>query len=262
MLQLAQVTFRGFIRDRVFRGITVSAALFLLIPAVSTLSMRQVSELATTLSLSLSSFMLLLISILLGGTALWKDIERKYIYSTLGLPFSRSAYIMGKFVGVAVCIVVTSLFLAACSSVAVYLASVNYPPDRAVSWSAIGIAIVFAGLRSIMLVACTFLLSTVSTSFFLPLFGSISLYLVGSVSQQVYDYSNSPAAAGMSQQLKMLVTALYYLLPNFGSLDLAVYAVYRMPLPWHGIGMSIVYVGIYSTILLSLTCILFRRREL
>lgn len=259
---VAKITFKGFIRDRVFRGIATTAILFFIIPTVATLSMRQVSELSTTLSLSLSSFILLLISILLGGTSLWKDIERRYIYSTLGLPFSRSSYIMGKFSGVIACLIVTTLFLAICSTVAVYLATLTYPPDRPVSWPAFGVAIMFAGLRSILLVACTFLLSTVSTSFFLPLFGSISLYLVGSVSQQVYDYIHSPIAENMSQQLKLLVTFLYYLLPNFGSLDYNVYAVYRMPLPWSGVVMGFLYVTLYSTIVLALTCIMFERREL
>lgn len=262
MIHLAKATFHGFIRDRVFRGIGVTAVLFLIIPAVSTLSMRQVSELSTTLSLSLSSFILLLISILLGGTSLWKDIERRYVYSVLGLPLSRSAYILGKFAGVAGCIVTTSCFLALCSVISVYLASASYPPDRPVSWIALVISILFAGIRSIMLVGCTFLLSTVSTSFFLPLFGSISLYLVGSVSQQVYDYIHSQAAADISPLIKSLVTALYYILPNFGSLDLSVYATYRMALPWNGIVMSLGYTTLYSTILLTLTCILFRRREL
>jgi ABC-type transport system involved in multi-copper enzyme maturation permease subunit len=262
MLNLVRVTFKGFIRDSVFRGIGVSAFLFLVIPSVSTLSMRQVSELSTTLSLSLSSFILLLIALLLGGTSIWKDIERRYVFSMLSLPLSRSRFIMGKFAAVSCCITVTSLFLTACSIASVVIASTTYPPDRAVSWSAVAIAILFAGIRSIMLVACCFLLSTVSTSFFLPLFGSISLYLVGSVSQQVYDYIHTQASADMSPLIKSLVTALYYILPNFGSLDYSLYAIYRMPLPWNGIAMSFCYAIIYSAIILSCTCILFRNREL
>ena len=262
MLQIALATFNGFLRDRVFRGIALAAVLFLLIPAVSTLSMRQVSELTTTVSLSLSSFILLLISILLGGTTLWKDIERRYIYSALGLPVSRAGYLLGKFLGVAGCIFATTFFLALCAACAIFLTSQQYQPDRPISWYAVGLAVLFAGLRSVMLVACSFLLSTVSTSFFLPLFGSISLYLVGSVSQQVYDYIHSPLAADMSKLLKQLVVALYYLLPNFGSLDFTVYAVYTLPLPWHGVWLGLLYVALYSTILLALACMVFKRREL
>src|SRR5512147_2633812 len=100
MWQIFNITFKGIFRDRIFKGIAICSFFFLLIPSVTSLSMRQVTELSINLSLSLISFMLLLLSVFLGGTSLWKDMERRYSYSVLGLPVSRTSYLLGKFFGI------------------------------------------------------------------------------------------------------------------------------------------------------------------
>lgn len=101
MYPVLSVTIRGIFRDRVFHGILLTSVIFLFIPSISTLSMRQVTELSATLSLSLISFILLLLSVFLGGTSLWRDMERRYSFSVLGLPITRSGYLFGRFAGVA-----------------------------------------------------------------------------------------------------------------------------------------------------------------
>jgi ABC-type transport system involved in multi-copper enzyme maturation permease subunit len=109
MLQLLSITVKGIFRDRVFQGIMMSALFFLLIPSISSLSMRQVVELSITLSLSLISVIMLLLSIFLGGSSLWKDMERRYTFSVLGLPITRTSYLLGKFFGIAVYLLLTSV---------------------------------------------------------------------------------------------------------------------------------------------------------
>lgn len=67
MTNIVKITLKGIFRDRVFQGIMVTACAFLLIPGIASLSMRQVTELSLTLSLSLISFIMLLLSVFLGG---------------------------------------------------------------------------------------------------------------------------------------------------------------------------------------------------
>jgi len=73
----------------------------LFIPSIAELSMRQSTELAITLSLSLISLIQLLLAIFLGATSIWKDIERRYTFSVLSLPISRSAFLAGRFFAIA-----------------------------------------------------------------------------------------------------------------------------------------------------------------
>jgi len=192
MLNIMQITLKGIFRDRVFQGIMALGVLFLFIPSAASLSMRQVTELSITLSLSLISFILLLLAVFLGATSIWKDMERRYTFSVLSLPLSRSSYLLGRFCGLALFLILTSTVLGAVAGMVIKVVSVNYPPDRPIVWSWLALAVLFATLKYILLVGVAILLSTVSTSFFLPIFGTICAFLASGITQQVYEFVNSP----------------------------------------------------------------------
>jgi len=106
-------------------------------------------------------------------------------------------------------------------------------------------------------------LATVSTSFFLPIFGSISMFMAGTVTQQVYDYLHTASAqANVSAVVRKSALVLYYLLPNLGGFDLKVQAIYGIPLNIHGLLLTGVYFLVYTGIVLSIGALLFARREM
>jgi len=262
MISIMSVTLKGIFRDRVFQGIMVAACAFILIPIIASLSMRQVTELSLTLSLSLISFILLLLAVFLGGTTLWKDMERRYTISILGLPVSRHIYILGRFAGMAVFILLTACILGVVAFAVVVHSSTIYPSDRPIAWDTMALCIFFEALKYIMLVAIAFLFSTVSTSFFLPVFGTIATFLTGGVTQQVYEYINSPASKTLSSFLRLTARGLYYILPNFSAFDLKVNAIYGLPVSVSGLILILAYFIVYSGIVLSLATIIFLRREM
>ena len=262
MTTIMRITLKGIFRDRVFQGIMVTACAFLLIPVLASLSMRQVTELSLTLSLSLISFILLLLAVFLGGTSLWKDIERRYTFSVLGLPLSRQSYMIGRFGGTALFVLLASAVLGAAAFAVVSYSSAIYPSDRPIVWSTMAVCILFDALKYILLIAVAFLFSTVSTSFFLPVFGTIATFLAGGVTQQAYEFINSPASKSLSPIVKKLATILYYILPNFGAFDLKVNAVYGLPLPAKGLYLTAAYFVVYVGLILSAAATIFSRREM
>jgi len=262
MTSIILITLKGIFRDRVFQGIMVTACAFLLIPVIASLSMRQVTELSLTLSLSLISFILLLLSVFLGGTSLWKDIERRYSLSVLGLPISRQSYIIGRFGGVAIFVILAAAVLGVAAFAVVLYSSSIYPADRPIIWSTMAICIFFDGLKYILLIAVAFLFSTISTSFFLPVFGTIATFLAGGITQQVYEFVNSPASKTLSPFIKQLATTLYYIIPNFGAFDLKVNAIYGLALPLNGLFLTAAYFVVYVGLLLSAAAAIFARREM
>lgn len=262
MLTIMSITLKGIFRDRVFHGILMVAFILPLVPAISQLSMRQVTELSITLSLSLISFIMLLLAVFLGGTALWKDIERRYTYSVLSLPVTRSAYLLGRFLGNAVFLLITAIVLGCVAVAVVWLVAGASPPDRPVVWINFVMAVFFDALKYILLVAIAVLFSTVSSSFFLPIFGAISIFLVGSSAQQVYDYVNSPQAKDLSLLVRKSASMLYYVLPNFSAFNLKVNAIYGLPLSAGGVVLSIIYASVYGGIVLALAAMIFVRREM
>jgi len=130
MLNIISITLKGIFRDRIFQGIMALAVLFLFVPSAASLSMRQVTELSITLSLSLISFIMLLLAVFLGATSIWKDIERRYTYSVLSLPLSRTTYLVGRFFGIALFLLLTAVFLGAVSMLVIKVSSTIYPPSR------------------------------------------------------------------------------------------------------------------------------------
>lgn len=263
MIAIIQITLKGIFRDRIFQGIMVLAGLFLFIPSAASLSMRQMTELTTTLSLSLISFIMLLLAVFLGATSIWKDIERRYTLSVLSLPLSRSSYLLGRFMGIALFMLLTAVFLGTMALIAIKVASFGYPPSRPIVWSTIIVTILFDALKYILVVAIAMLLSTVSTSFFLPVFGSICAFLAGTASQPAYDYLQTASAqATVSVFVRKAAVVLYYVIPNLSGFDLKVHAIYSIPINNQGLMLTAVYFVVYTFILLSIGSLLFVRREM
>jgi ABC-type transport system involved in multi-copper enzyme maturation permease subunit len=262
MPTIIAITLKGIFRDRVFQGIVIVALLLPLVPAISQLSMRQVTELSITLSLSLISFIMLLLAVFLGSILLWKDIERRYTYSVLSLPISRTRYLLGKFFGSALFLIIAATVLGSVATIVVWVVASGNPPDRPVVWSNFIIAVFFDAIKYILLLAVAALFTTVSTSFFLPVFGTISTFFLGCSSQQVYDYVNSPQAKDISLIGRKAVNFLYYILPNFSAFDLKVNAIYALPLSMSVLSVSFMYALIYGGIVLSLAAIIFSKREM
>lgn len=261
-MTLVAVTLKGILRDRVFQGILTAGLTFLAIPTISTLSMRQVTEMALTLSLSLVSFILLLLAVFLGGVSLWRDVERRYTHSVLTLPRGRGRYLLERFAGIGLFLFVTAALLGLLTVAAVSVVSANYPPDRPVSWPAVIAALGFDTFRCLLLVAFAVLFSSVSTSFFLPVFGTIAVYLVGGASQQAYDYVLSPAGQSLSPVVRHLAALLYYVVPNFSAFDLKANAIYSLPLDPRTLALTAGYGILYTTFVLIAAAAIYARREL
>lgn len=259
---MINVTLKGIFRDRVFQGIFTTAILFLFIPSISSLSMRQVTELSITLSLSLISFILLLLAVFLGSASLWRDQEKRYAYGVLGLPISRSSYVLGKFVGASLFLILSATLLAVATFIAVWYSSHSYPPLRPIVWHYLFLAIFYDLLKYILLISIAFLLSAVSTSFFLPIFGTISFFMVGSATQGVHEYLATETGKKLPEIVRVAAKGLYYILPNFSAFDLKLNAIYGIKVSVHGLLLTLIYSIIYTALVLFLGTTIFSRREI
>ncbi len=208
------------------------------------------------------SFTLLLLAVFLGGTSLWKDIERRYTFGVLGLPISRGGYLLGRFGATALFVLLASVVLGLAAFVVVAYTSSVYPPDRPVVWGNVGLCILFDAMKYTLLIAFAFLFSSVSTSFFLPVFGTIAIFLAGGVTQQVYDYMHSAAGRNLAPFVTKTATGLYYILPNFSAFNLKLNAIYGLPVPFTGLLLTVAYFVVYLVILLALSVTIFSRREM
>jgi ABC-type transport system involved in multi-copper enzyme maturation permease subunit len=261
--QILQITFFSIIRDRVLYALAgAGLLLFVLVPVISLFSMRQIQELGITLSLSSISLVLLVLATLLGGFSVWRDIERRYTAAVLGLPVSRTEFLLGKFAGISLFLGLCVIVLGLISVVVINLSASFYPSDLPIAWATIALAIVAEGLKYILLTAFALLLSSLSTSFFLPIFGTLAIYFTGNASQEVMEYVSGEFGQQISTPAKLVIQSVYYLVPNFSIFDLKVYAVYALPVSIDSILYMVLYFLIYTAILLFLATRAFSRREL
>lgn len=263
MRALIKLNLLLILRDRTIHILLAFAGiLMIVVPLISAFSMRQSQELAVTLSLSFTSFILLVSSIILGSTIIWRDIERRYTYAILSLPLDRGRYVLGKFLAVCIFLMGGAVAIGCCGVIAIKIGSLQYQPDIPVQWDRLALSIAMDVLKYSILTALAMLISTVSTTFFMPVFATIALFLTGSASQDVYEYILSAHAKNFSEFSKILIKSVYYIIPNFGAFDYKLYAVYPIGIDPIGIIYNWIYAVVYSAIVLSLAVICFSRREM
>lgn len=258
-----EATLKGFIRDRLLQILLVLALfIFLAVPALSLFSMRQVQELSITLSLSAISIILLILTVIIGSSSIWRDLDRRYLASILGLPVSRASYILGKYTGMIIFIVIGCILLGLVASAVIMVVSIQYPSDLPVRWLQIWIAILMDGLKYVLVAAIALLFSSLSTSFFFPFIATLVIYLCGSASQEVYEYITSDYGKTISIVTKVAINTIYYCIPNFAAFDFKVQAVYALPVSIPGLLFTGVYFLMYTSIILMIAVWVFNRREL
>lgn len=260
---MIRVNLLWILRDRFFQAVLAVALLLLaLVPAISYFSMRQTQELAVNLSLSFVSAILLVCSLMLGCTIVWRDLERRYSYTLLSLPQSRSDYLLAKFSAVSIFLAISASCLTLAAMLAVKLSILQYPSDIPVQWGRIVIAISADVLKYSLLAAIAILLTSFATSFFLPFFVTLAVFLAGSASQDVYEFVTSRYAGEFSENARVVFKAVYYCIPNFSAFDLKLQAVYPIPFDTTHLLYLFGYYVVYLTMILSLTVWVFSRREL
>jgi ABC-type transport system involved in multi-copper enzyme maturation permease subunit len=263
MYPLLALNLRWILRDRTFQALlAVSLLLIMLVPVISSFSMRQSQELAITLSLSCISFILLVFALLLGSTMVWRDIERRYTFAVLSLPKDRGSYLMAKFFSLALFMAGSALVATLCSALAIWITAAIYPSPVPVRWEMIALAVAMDLLKYLLLAAFALLVTTVSTSFFMPFFTTLAAFLAGSASQEVYDFVNSAHGAKLPAIGRAVAKVAYFIIPNFGAFDFKLQATYPIPFDAVHALYALGYFVVYAGFLLALATWLFSRREI
>jgi|ERR1041384_2688674 ABC-type transport system involved in multi-copper enzyme maturation permease subunit len=250
---IALNTFRESVRDRVlynlilFVLILVASSVF-----VSDLSLDMESQFTGALGLSVMLVFGALIAIFIGVGLVYKEIEKRTIYSLLSKPVHRHEFIIGKYLGLSATLLVNSVVMVAGTELALLYVNRGLAPIEV----AILPAAYLIYLELALLVAIATMFSSFTTPMLAALF-SFAAYVIGHFSGDLRQ------AAQLSDSLLVrgLLTALYYLLPNLSNFGFIAEAS-------HGrvasVAMAIratVYALVYIGILLSASALIFQRRN-
>ena len=106
--------------------------------------------------------------------------------------------------------------------------------------------------------------STITTSSFITLLFSISIYLAGQTIEEVVLFFKTRTALDipLSESVNSIIDIVQYVLPNLSVFDLKVQSAHAIPISSNYLFAISIYSFIYSAILLLAASLIFKRREL
>lgn len=246
-------TFREAIRDRVLYNLVVFVLLLVAsAPLFGTISIDIEKLVLVNVGLSSISFFGVVIAILVGVGLVSKEIEKKTLYTILSRPVRRWEFIVGKYFGLVMTLVVNAALMTAGFYLALLITAHKLTrPDAGLL-----IAVYFIILSLLMMTAITLLFSSFSTPVFSAIF-SFALFVIGNFSDDLRSF-----AARSQGVLRGIATAIAYAAPNFTSLNVIAQVAHGRPVDGNLILFNSLYALLYSAALISTAVIIFERRNL
>ncbi len=263
ILHVAINVFRESVRDKILYNLVFFAVMLMGTSfLIGQLTAGQDVKIIKDLGLAAIATFGLLIAVFIGIGLVWKEVERRSIYSLLSKPIRRSEFILGKYAG----LVLTLLVNVAVMTLALYavLAYMNTQFPEAVrnAWPAPATdprmlqAIVLIAVELFLVTAIALFFSTFSNPFLSAVL-TLGLWVIGHFNADLRNFQavvDSPAAVYMTR-------GLYYVLPNFSAFDVKAQVVHALPVSLGYMATTAAYGLVYVTMLLVASMVIFSRRD-
>jgi Cu-processing system permease protein len=189
------------------------------------------------------------IAILVGVGLIYKEVDRRTIFTILSKPVSRTEFLLGKFAGLVATLWIQVAIMAVGFAIVSWLAGAPITAGHAK-------AILLVGGEIALLVAVATLFSSFTTPMLASLFGA-GIYLVGHLTRDLRNLGAKSGDAAVEQATALL----HRVLPDLESFNLTIEAVHGLPIPGAAVWQPLVYALCYSAALLALASVIFERRD-
>jgi ABC-type transport system involved in multi-copper enzyme maturation permease subunit len=193
-----------------------------------------------------------LIAIFIGVGLVYKEIDRRTIYNLLSKPVHRHEFIIGKYLGLCLTLLVNSAVML----VAVELALMYVNRGFTALQGPVLMAGLFVYIELAVLVAIALMFSSFSTPLLAALF-TFALYVIGHFSSDL----KLAAALTPSAMVRALLNLFYYLVPNLKNFNFIADASHGVAVEPARAVWAIIYALVYISILLSAAVLIFQRRN-
>jgi ABC-type transport system involved in multi-copper enzyme maturation permease subunit len=250
---IAGNAFREAVRDRVLYNLV----LFVLLLTAAAIYIGELSggqERKIIVDLGLSAMLLfgVFIAIFVGVGLVYKEIERRTIYAIFSKPVGRGEFIVGKFVGLCLTLLVNVLLMGAGVSLALMYVNRGWEPLAFSIWPAI--LLIYVELMILTGVALLF------SSFSSPALSALLTFFVFIIGHFSSDLKALATSLG-STPARLFFRSIYYLLPNLANYSFITPAAHgQMPTTGNLLG-AILYALIYVMVILAATTLVFSRRN-
>ena len=253
ILAIAGNAFREAVRDRVLYNLV----LFVLLLTVSAIFIGELSggqERKIIVDFGLSAMLLfgVFIAIFVGIGLVYKEIERRTVYAIFSKSVGRGEFIIGKYLGLCLTLLVNVVLMGAGVSLALVYVSRGFDPLVWSIWPAI--FLIYFELTILTAVALLF------SSFSSPALSALLTFFIFIIGHFSADLKGLATSLG-SAAARVFFTVTYYLLPNLANYSYVTPAAHGHVPSAPLVAASLLYALLYVAVVLAATILIFRRRN-
>lgn len=250
VLTLAHNTLRESVRSKIGYALLFFAVLMIAAGAiVSMLSYVESQRILQDVGLAAIRLFGVAIAIFMGIQLVYRDVDRRTVYTILSKPISRADFLLGKFAGLTLTIWLQTLCMGAA------FALVSAAAGAPLGWPHLAFGLLVAAELALVVALAT--LFSAFTTPFLAAFFTTGTWVVGQLTRELRDIG----AASDEPLLEKATAALFRVLPDLRSFDLAVEAAHLLPVTTSDVVLPLIYGLGYTTLVLLLAVAIFERRD-
>ena len=247
---IALNTFKEAIRNRILYVLLFFATVCIIFSRIlALLTVGDRIKIIEDVGLASLSLFGALMAIFMGTGLVYKEIDKKTIYTILAKPIHRSQFLLGKYFGL-----VLTLFVMLLSMSVIFLA-VIFLHTFTVEWEML-VAILFIFLEVCLITSVAMLFSCFSTPILSSLL-SLSFYMIGHLSWGLKTLIDK-IKPGFGKTLTQII---YTLAPDLENFNFKTEIVHDLPIPPQIFLFSTLYWMAYTLAILILALIVFRKRD-
>jgi len=254
VVAIARNAFREAVRDRVLYNLVVFV-LLLIAGAIflGELSAGQEAKIIVDLGLSAILLFGVFISIFVGVGLVYKEIERRTLYAILSKPIGRGEFLLGKYLGLCLTLLVNVAIMGTGLSLALVYVKRGWDPLVVRIWPAILLICV-----ELMILTGVAMLFSAFSSPALSALLTFFVFVIGHFSADLKTLANSMGSA----PTRWFFGGLYYLLPNLANYNAITIAAHGLIPDTRALLAAVGYGFVYVGVLLAATTLIFSRRNL
>jgi len=247
-------TFREAVRDRVLYNL-IFFALMMIGAAILVGQISIGIERLVIINLGLSAISIfgLVMAVFIGVGLVYKEMEKRTLYSLLAQPIRRSEFLLGKYAGLLLTLAVNTSFMTLGLAAALFY--VGRPLVR--SDALIVVAVYLILLQLALVTALALFFSCFSSPLLSTLF-TLGIYITGVFARDIRtlgELTHNPALKGATK-------ILYYLVPNFHNFNVIAAVAHSDSIPAALVAQNTLYAALYVALLLTGASAIFSRRDL
>ncbi|MDI7269265.1 MAG: ABC transporter permease subunit [Myxococcota bacterium] len=257
IVAVARNTWKEAVRDRLLFGILFFGVAMLFSGLVlGEMSMYEERRVVVDVGLAGISLFSVVIATVAGVNLLYKEMERKTLFTVLSKPISRWQFVVGKFAGLAATILVVVTLMAVLLVLMLLVRGMKVP-------DALAGFVALIAVESVVIIGLAVFFSSFATPFMSGVF-TIGLFLIGrnaDVLAEMAAKRGAGAAGGLMDAIVAVTPNLYLFYPSGRMFEEGYVSIHGSAMAPGYVGYATVYGLAYAACLVLAAVAIFRRRD-